>query len=63
MTRQGLLTPKEAADWLHISRSTLYTLPIRRIKIGRCSRYELSDLEVFVALNATREPLPMRRTG
>lgn len=53
----GLLTPKEAADWLSVSLRTLYNLPIRRIKLGKCTRYDPQDLQQFADLNGTRPPL------
>lgn len=52
-----LLTPKQAAQYLSISLRALYNLPVRKIKIGRSARYEKSDLDLFIALNATRQPL------
>lgn len=53
----GLLTPREAAAYLRVSLRTLYNLNIRRIKIGRSTRFDPSDLRLFVALNADRKPL------
>lgn len=53
----GLLTPKQAADWLSVSLRTLYNLPIRRIKLGKCTRYDPQDLQQFADLNGTRPPL------
>jgi hypothetical protein len=50
----ALLTPKEAAAYLAISLRKLYTLPLRRVKIGTAARYERSELDLFISLNATR---------
>ncbi len=59
---EGLLTPREAAAYLRISLRTLYNLNIRRIKIGRATRFDPSDLRLFVALNADRKQM-MERAG
>lgn len=53
----GLLTPREAAAFLRVSLRTLYNLNIRRIKIGRSTRFDPSDLRLFVALHADRKQL------
>lgn len=49
----GLLTIDEAAAWLHISIRTLAKLPIRRIKIGRCTRYDPRDLQNYADFHGT----------
>ncbi len=50
----ALLTPKEAAHYLAISLRKLYTLPLRKVKIGAAARYEKTELDLFISLNATR---------
>lgn len=55
----GLLTVQEAAEWLRVSLRTLAKLPIRRVKIGRCTRYDPRDLQAYADLNGTVQ----RRTG
>lgn len=46
---QGLLTTKEACDYLRIGRTTLYKLwatkKIRKVKIRGATRWRLRDLE------------------
>jgi flavin reductase (DIM6/NTAB) family NADH-FMN oxidoreductase RutF len=53
----GLLTPKQAAAWLACSLRTLYNLPIRRVKIGRCTRYDVRDLQLYADLHGTIDRL------
>ena len=53
----GLLTAREAARWLRVSLRTLYNLPIRRIKIGRCTRYDPKDLQLYADLHGSQPPL------
>jgi hypothetical protein len=57
-TPTGLLTTEEAARWLRICRRTLYTLAIRRVKIGRCTRYDVRDLQTYADLHGTMPRLP-----
>ena len=49
---EKLITVKEAADMLCISHFTLYGLAsdgkIPRVKIGRCVRFRLSDIQKVV---------------
>ena len=51
----GLLTPQQAADYLGIKLSTIYSMCMRRqipfCKIGRLNRFKLSDLEAFINQN------------
>jgi len=53
MNHPLLLTPEEAAEQLRISKAHLYDLKarqkIRYVKIGRCLRFRMADLEAFVA--------------
>lgn len=53
----GLLTPKQAAAWLACSVRTLYNLPIRRVKLGRLTRYDVRDLQLFADLHGTTDRL------
>ena len=55
--KPALLTVKEAAKYLSIGERTLRRLPIRKVKIGVSVRYAVSDLDLFIALNATTQPL------
>lgn len=48
MTDSRLLTPTQAAKYLGVSRSTFYTLRIRRVKVGTASRYDVQDLDAFI---------------
>ena len=50
----ALLKPQAAADYLQISLRKLYTLPLRRIKIGASSRFERTELDLYIQLHATR---------
>ena len=51
----GLLTPQEAANYLGVKLSTIYSMCMRRqipfCKIGRLNRFKLSDLEAFINQN------------
>ena len=47
----GLLTQKEAAHFLKLSVRQIRRLPLRRVKFGRLVRYQLIDLENYVALH------------
>jgi hypothetical protein len=53
----GLLTPKQAAVWLACSVRTLYNLPIRRVKVGRLTRYDVRDLQLYADLHGTIDRL------
>jgi len=53
----GLLTPKQAAKWLACSLRTLYNLPIRRVKVGRLTRYDVRDLQLYADLHGTIDRL------
>jgi excisionase family DNA binding protein len=66
-----LLTLEEAAECLRIGRSLMYELVargrVRSIKIGRCRRIAMIDLEDFVAqqrdlatANAPAQTAPLR---
>ncbi|WP_428937284.1 helix-turn-helix domain-containing protein [Fontivita pretiosa] len=48
-----LLTPREAAAALAISERSLWNLAqtgqVRRLKIGRAVRYDVRDIEAFIA--------------
>lgn len=52
VSRDPLMTPKEAADYLKIHEGTLrnmaYLGQIPKIKIGRALRFRLSDLNQWV---------------
>lgn len=62
----NLLTPQQAADYLGIKLSTIYSMCMRRqipfCKIGRLNRFKLSDLEAFINQNrceATNNKFPI----
>jgi hypothetical protein len=57
----GLLTARQAAQWLGISERKLRSLGLRQVRIGRLVRYDRRDLELFADLNATRPAL--RKAG
>lgn len=57
------MTPKDAAKYLTVARSTLYTLPIRYSKVGGRRVYRQSDLDAYLDLTSTRKPLPLRRAS
>ncbi len=54
----GLLDMQQAADFLNITKSTLYDMTMRKkiptVKIGRLNRFLLKDLEAFIQQN--RQP-------
>lgn len=59
---QGLLTTRQAAEWMGVSPRTFVTLGIRQVRFGqRIVRYDLRDLQQFADLNGDRQP--MRKTG
>ena len=47
MTRR-LLDARKAAEYLSISRATLYELKVRSLKIGRRRLFDVMDLDFFV---------------
>jgi excisionase family DNA binding protein len=57
-SKQNLVLPEQAADYLSVTTRTLAnwrsrgtpSLPFS--KIGRCVRYRLSDLDTFIAKNS-----------
>jgi len=56
-----LLTPREAAEALSVSDRTLWAWtaprgPIPCVRIGRCARYTLADLEAFAERQKVAEP-------
>ena len=55
--KQGLLSPEQAAEWLGVSRRTIYNLPIRYVKIGRRRKYDVTDLQAYADLNGSRDRL------
>lgn len=59
MENDGLLRPREAAQWLKISERSLWTFTQRgelaAIRIGRSVRYAVSDLIAFVESRRRRE--------
>jgi excisionase family DNA binding protein len=57
VSRDPGMTPIEAAKYLTVSRSTLYTLPIRYSKVGSRRVYRQSDLDAYLDLNSNREPV------
>jgi excisionase family DNA binding protein len=53
------MTPKEAAKYLTVSRSTLYTLPIRYSKVGGRRVYRRTDLDAYLDLTSNRVPVKL----
>ena len=54
----GLLTTKQAAALLGVSRSTFLTLGIRQVRFGeRIVRYDVRDLQQFADLHGDRQPM------
>jgi hypothetical protein len=51
------MTPKEAAAYLTVSRSTLYLLPVRYSKVRGRRVYRQSDLDAYLDLTSNREPV------
>jgi len=50
---EALLTPEQAAKTLSVSRATVNRMPIKRCKLGGCTRYRMRDLLEYA--NSTRE--------
>ena len=54
----GLLTYKEAADYLRVGRTIMHGLvnrgEVNVVQIGRCIRFRQEDLEKFVKSRVTR---------
>ncbi len=50
-----VFTRKETADFLSICLTTLDKLDIPRIKMGRCIRYQKSDVEKWLDDNKRRK--------
>ena len=65
-TPKLLLSPKEAAQLLSISERTLWTITkqgaIACIRIGAAKRYEVKELERFIASRARTAPSKICRT-
>ncbi|OQY99257.1 MAG: hypothetical protein B6D35_09685 [Candidatus Brocadia sp. UTAMX2] len=53
----SLLTPEQAAQYLQVKLSTIYSWSFKRIlpvcKCGRLNRYRKSDLDNFISKNMT----------
>lgn len=49
MRDDGLLTAKEAANYLKMSVSWLYASLVPFVRLGRARRYRVLDLDAFVA--------------
>ena len=58
-----LLTTDEAGKYLNVSRSTVFDLirhgELARVKIGRCTRVTLRDLDDFIAVKR-KEQIALR---
>lgn len=57
MTDEPLWTVEDVAEYLGISRATVYKLGLRFSKIGAQRRYDPADVKAFVALNSSRPAL------
>jgi excisionase family DNA binding protein len=57
-TKQNLVLPEQAADYLSVTTRTLANWRSRGVpnipftRIGRCVRYRLSDLDAFIDRNS-----------
>jgi excisionase family DNA binding protein len=49
--QEGLLSVRDAADYLKMSEGWLYNSGIPFVKLGRSRRYRRSDLDAFVERN------------
>jgi hypothetical protein len=59
---QGLLTTKQAAEWMRVSIRTFNGLGIRQVRFGeRIVRYDVRDLQQYADLHGDRPRL--ERTG
>jgi excisionase family DNA binding protein len=47
-----LRTPAEVAAQLGVSLRTLRDLPIRKVRIGRLTRYRAADVEAYITKRA-----------
>ena len=60
---EGLLSPRNAARWLDVSRSTIYVLmadgDVPYIRLGNQRRIKVSDLEALVARLDEQATVPM----
>lgn len=60
--RPPLLSPAEAAEYLHIAAQTLAkwrcqrTYPLPFVRVGRAIRYRLADLDAFLAAREVGTP-------
>ncbi|QOV91064.1 helix-turn-helix domain-containing protein [Humisphaera borealis] len=48
-TASPLRTADEAAEYLRVSRRTLHGLPVPRCKVGGQIRYDVADLNEYIA--------------
>jgi excisionase family DNA binding protein len=55
-----VLTPNEAAEYLGVTRQTIYALiqrgEIRKYKVARCTRIPKSDLDALIGGEPTGDP-------
>lgn len=56
----GLLTPKEAADWLSVSTETLRVLRIEHTREKGRAWYDVRDLQQFADSHGTEQPVRPR---
>jgi len=63
----GLLTVQDAADYLAVSKSTLYGWVWQRriafVKVGRALRFAMADLEKFIRANRTEARSSVKFSG
>lgn len=57
MSDDRLWTVLEVAAYLHVTRVTVFRLPIRYSKIGKARRYDPADVKLYVQLNSSRSAL------
>ena len=62
MSIPSLYTPAEVADYLHVSRGTIYSLlsrgEINSVKIGRNRRFSVENVQEYLNQRAAVQVLP-----
>ena len=56
------MTVEEVAAYLRVSRALVYRLPIRFSKVGSKRRYDMADVQSYLALQSSR-PTLLRRVS
>jgi excisionase family DNA binding protein len=67
LLESGLLNVQDAANYLAVSKSTLYGWVWQRriafVKVGRALRFDKADLEKFIRVNRTEARFSVRFSG